>query len=303
MKYYVTSDIHADFYFSYATKPQRWKKDDPDVDVVIDTLEYIWTKYTEFPETEGLILAGDYSNDYLTFERMIPWLADKYKEVYLVLGNHDLTVRGGTPSKSNLQFTSSEGKIAKMMEVCSKFPNIHLLDGGVINGIGGCMGMCDFKCEAPTYGLDAFTAWKRNWYDGKHWRYFHQEPGLIWNHYDTVMTDIVKQKPKVMITHFVPYELGVSFDFRSDPWNYVFYFKAEKFLEELDDDTYWICGHTHSRRRAEWVNSKGNKIHIICNPLGYPGDKSEYCDILDYTGDKIDMTNIPLKNTDFILDL
>ena len=229
MKYYILSDLHIDFYEAYAVKPARYKMADPAEDVTIDTLEYIWNTHF-LPEADAIILAGDYSNDYLRFSRMIPWIAKKYPEVYLVLGNHDLTCRGATDSKSNLQFTSSEQKIAKMKEICDAIPNVHFLDGNIVNGIGGCMGMCDFRCEAPTYGLDAFTAWKRNWYDGKHWRYFRQVPAAIWNHQEQLMMNIVKQKPKIMVTHFVPYELGVPFEFRVDPWNYVFYFKGEQFL-------------------------------------------------------------------------
>ncbi len=244
MKYYILSDLHIDFYEAYAVKPARYKMADPAEDVTIDTLEYIWNTHF-LPEADAIILAGDYSNDYLRFSRMIPWIAKKYPEVYLVLGNHDLTCRGATDSKSNLQFTSSEQKIAKMKEICDAIPNVHFLDGNIVNGIGGCMGMCDFKCEAPTYGLDAFTAWKRNWYDGKYWRYFRQVPSAIWNYQEQLMMNIVKQKPKIMVTHFVPYELGVPFDFRNDPWNYVFYFKGEQFFEEMENDSYWICGHVH----------------------------------------------------------
>ena len=163
--------------------------------------------------------------------------------------------------------------------------------------------MCDFKCEAPTYGLDAFTAWKRNWYDGKHWRYFRQVPSAIWNYQEQLMMNIVKQKPKIMVTHFVPYELGVPFDFRVDPWNYVFYFKGEQFLEEMENDSYWICGHVHGRRMAEYVNSKGNVIHIRCNPFGYPQDYMPYCDIVDYTGEKIERTQTRMTHEDFIIEV
>lgn len=302
MKTLVLSDIHVDIHFPYAVKPSRLKLDDPKADVVIDSMDYLW-KFYIIPIVDRIILAGDYSNDYLTFSRMIPWIAAKYKEVYLVLGNHDLAVRGSTPSKSNLPFVSSEKKIEAMKIICAKHDNVHILDGEVINGIGGCMGMCDFKCEAPTYGLDAFTAWKRNWFDGKHWRYFNQEPGKIWNHYDEKMMNIVTQKPKVVVTHFVPYELGIPHDFRNDPWNYVFYFKGDKFFEELDNDTYWICGHVHGKRMADYVNSKGNVIHIICNPLGYPGERIAYCDFVDYTGPKIERSSFPTTFEDFIIDI
>lgn len=302
MKTLVLSDIHVDIHFPYAVKPSRIKLDDPKADVVIDSMDYLW-KFYNIPIVDRIILAGDYSNDYLTFSRMIPWIAAKYKEVYLVLGNHDLAVRGSTPSKSNLPFVSSEKKIEAMKIVCAKHDNVYILDGEVINGIGGCMGMCDFKCEAPTYGLDAFTAWKRNWFDGKYWRYFNQEPGKIWNHYDEKMMNIVTQKPKVVVTHFVPYELGIPHEFRNDPWNYVFYFRGDKFFEELDNDTYWICGHVHGKRMADYVNSKGNVIHIICNPLGYPGERDTYCDFVDYTGPKIERSSFPTTFEDFIIDI
>lgn len=229
MKVLCLSDIHADIWFTHAVKPARLKVDDPAEDVVYDTLEYIWD-FKDIPlDVDGIIVAGDIGNDYLTTTRTLAWLANKYEKVWAVAGNHDMTVCGGTPSKSNLQFTSSEQKLQAMIDATLKFPNYHcyLLNGDKRLGVAGCMGMCDFKCETPSYGLDPFTNWKRKWYDGKYWRYLSQ-PREIWDHYDKLMTDIVQQKPKVMVTHFVPYQLGVPFEFRNDPWNYVFYFDAEK---------------------------------------------------------------------------
>lgn len=307
MKTLLLSDIHVDMQFAYAVEPERLKCDDPDESVVTDTLEYMW-KFYNIPETEGIIIPGDFSNDFLTFSRTIPWLSNRYKSVMLVAGNHDAVVRGSTPSKSNLQFTSTEQKFAHMKDVCRKYDNVVFLDEEerhtlISKGIGGCMGFCDFKCEAPTYGMDAFTAWKRNWFDGKYMRYFNQEPGKIWNHYEKALTDILAHGPKVVVTHFVPYELGVPFDFRNDPWNYVFYFMGEKFLDMMENDTYWFCGHVHGRRMADYVNSKGNMIHIRCNPLAYPGERSNYCDIVDYTGETIKRSSKPVTDSDFIFDL
>lgn len=190
-----------------------------------------------------------------------------------------------------------------MKELCKQFDNVHLLDGEVINGIGGCMGMCDFNCEPPQFGLDPFTNWKRHWYDGKFWRYMNQEPRKIWDHYEQKLNDIVKQKPKVIVTHFVPYEIGIPFEYRNNSWNYVFYFKGEKFFEELDNDTYWVCGHVHGKRMAEYVNSKRNHIHIMCNPIGYPGERNLYCDVVDYTGSKIIRSSKVAEMNDFIIDI
>ena len=307
MKTLLISDIHVDLWFSSAVAPERLKLDDPEADVTTDTLEYMW-KFHSIPETEAIIIAGDFSNDYLTFTRIIPWLSAKYKKVMLVFGNHDAVVRGGTPSHSNLQFTSTEQKFAHMKDVCRQYDNVTVLDEEETHtrfrdGIGGCMGFCDFQCEAPQYGLDAFSKWKNYWFDGVHLRYFNQEPAAIWAHYDKAMTDILAAHPKVMVTHFVPYELGVSFEFRNDPWNYVFYFNAKKYLDMMDDNTYWLCGHVHGRRKAEYVNEKGNRIHIVCNPLAYPGERNAYCDVVDYTGDKLVRTSTTVTDDDFIIDL
>ena len=308
MKYLLLSDIHVDTHFEDAVGKVRSHVDDPEESVTIETLEHLW-KFYKIPETEGIFLAGDYSNDYLTFTRIVPWLSSKYKRVVMVLGNHDLVVRGSTPSKANLPFASTEQKIARMKDFCRAYDNVFLLDGEdgplthIRENFGGCMGMCDFKCEAPSYGLDAFTAWRRNWYDGRHWKFFNQEPAAIWNHYDKKMMNIVQAQPKVIMTHFVPYQLGVSFDFRNDPWNYAFYFDAEKYLEEMPDDSYWFCGHVHGRRKAEYVNSKGNRIHIWCNPLGYPGERTRYIELLDYTGEKLERGSVDGSDNDFIIDL
>lgn len=303
MRTLFLSDIHVDIWIDTIERFRKQMKDgETDKAIVESMLEYQW-KLFDIPDVERLVLAGDYSNDYLTFTYIVPWLAAKFKEVYLVLGNHDLTCRGATGSKSNLQFMSSEQKIDAMKKTCKAFDNVFLLDGEVVNGIGGCMGMCDFKCEPPQFGLDSFTNWKRYWYDGKFWRFFNQEPGLIWNHFEEKLNNIVRQKPKVVVTHFVPYELGIPFEYRNDRWNYVFYFNGDKFFEELDNDTYWLCGHVHGMRTAEYVTSKGNHIHIVCNPLGYVGERPEYCDIVDYTGAKIERSSKRMKMEDFIVDI
>lgn len=302
MKVLVLSDIHVEFHEQYAVGIDRIRSTEPSEETVFDALNYIWNFY-QVPETDGLILAGDYSNDFGRFEHILPWLSKKYTKVWLVLGNHDLTCRGATDSLSNLQFASTEQKIAKMKEICSAYSNIFLLDGLIQDGVGGCVGFCDFKCETPTFGLDPFTRWKRQWYDGKYMRYFGQEPRKIWSHYDSVMESLVTQHPKVMVTHFVPYQLGVSFKFRNNPWNYVFYFDAKKYLDEMDDDTYWFCGHVHGRRKAEYINAKGNRIHIWCNPIGYPGEHSKYIETLDYTGGKIERKSIIGNHDSFIIEI
>lgn len=308
MQTVVLSDIHVDTWFSKAVEPTRWKLDDPDESVTRDTLDFIW-KIFSVPFTDAIIAAGDFSNDFLTFKYMVKWLAEHYHKVILVLGNHDLVVRGATPSKANLPFKTSEQKIAAMKDYCRTFERVYLLDGedGCImlrENIFGCMGMCDFKCEPPMFGMDPLTYWRRKWFDGKHWRYFDRQPLEIWKHFEKKMMQIVSMGPKVMVTHFMPYEIGYPHYYRNDPENFLYYFHGEKFLELMPNDSYWFCGHSHGRRRAEYVNSKGNVIHMVANPLGYPTTPAEdYMDLWDYRGEKLERTSVPVKTKDFVFDL
>lgn len=280
MKAYIMSDIHVDTHFAYANKPGLLQADDPCEEVTFATMDWMWD-FFKIPETEAIIIPGDMSNDFLTFTREIQWLSKKYKEVFFTPGNHDMMVRGGTPSKSNLVFQTTEEKIAAMKAECEKYPNVHFLEGNVVNGIAGCMGMNDFKCEPYTLGGPTLTRWRR-WFDAKHWKYMHNDPAKIWEHYDKTMTELCEKKPKIIVTHFVPYEVGINWKYRTNPLNEMFYFRGEKYLDMLDDGTIWACGHIHDKKYVEYYNKNGNKITILCNPFGYPGEQTFQGDVLLY---------------------
>lgn len=274
MKTLLISDLHVDTYFEYAVKASRLKLTDPSADVVYDTLAYMWYEYG-IPSVEAIVIAGDISNDFLTFKRTVYWLSEKYKKVYIVLGNHDIVVRGATCSTSNDRFTTSEEKIMAMADVCREYKNVFLLENNVIDSIAGCIGMCDFKCDVPYYGLDPKLLWSRNWFDGQHWNYFGNDPDRLCEHYAHVLDKLVEKQPRTIVTHFAPYELGIPRHYLNNQWNFAFYFKAEKYLDKLDHETYWLCGHTHDRRTVDYENAKGHAVHIVCNPLGYPQDSND----------------------------
>ena len=126
MQAFILSDLHPDTWFSYANKPSKLRGDEVKEDVVFNTMEYLW-QYFNYPDTDAIVVAGDVANDWLTYTRAVKWLSNKYKEVYMCLGNHDILVRGGTPSRSNLQFKTSEEKIAAIQDFCNKLGNVHLL--------------------------------------------------------------------------------------------------------------------------------------------------------------------------------
>ena len=263
MKALILSDIHIDFHYEYAIHPVKDDYTDEECKQSFDR----WWNMVSLPETDALLSAGDFSNDYRTFQQFMMFLSKKYKDVFIVLGNHDLVVHGSTPSKSNLQFKTSEEKIAAMRAFLEKkCPNVHLLEGDTLNGIAGCMGMCQLT---PNDVLP----WKRRWFDCAHWKFMDMQPEAIWEHYKEVMHSLIANAPRVMMTHFAPYEMGVAFEYRFDRNTPFFYFNGKEFLEEMPDDSYWVCGHVHNIFRTDYKKDNGGVVHIIANPYGYPGER------------------------------
>ena len=272
MRYFVLSDIHTDLWFPFAVDRQRLECYDPHESVTRETLDYIW-KLREYPtDVDGIIVPGDITNDYQSTCYTMKWLSEKYKKVYIVIGNHDMTVRGGTPSQSNLQFLSSYEKVTNIERYADSLGNCYLLDTSMRDRIAGTMGFPDFKCCCPdkAWAERSKLYWKRSWYDGKHWRGKDFNADALWEAESSSMRTLCQMQPKVMVSHYTPIQLGISFDFRNDPNNALFYFDAKEFLEIFDHDAYWLCGHVHEAKRTVYTNAKGFKITILCNPNGYP---------------------------------
>ena len=274
MRYFVLSDIHTDLWFPKAVERKRWECYDPHESVIRDTLDYIW-ELREYPtDVDGIIVPGDVTNDYQSTCYTIKWLSEKYKEVYLVPGNHDMTVRGGTPSRSNLPFQNSYEKLNNIEKFCDSLGNCKYLDSSMYNGIAGTMGFPDFKC--CTYGPETSVRmklyWQRQWYDGKFWRLSVKNPDALWADESLRIHDLITKDTKVLVTHYTPIQCGITPEFRNDLMNAFFFFDAKEFLEEFDHDAYWLCGHVHDARKTVYTNAKGFKITILCNPNGYPED-------------------------------
>ena len=300
MKCLVLSDIHPDMWFYYADHSYKESTQDPKEELVMKTMDWMWD-YQNIPKTPAILISGDIANDYLTFTRAIKWLSNHYEQVYLTLGNHDLIVRGATKSQTNLQFKTSAEKVTKMQEYCDTFSNVHLLEGNIVNGIGGTMMTCDLKVEALSY-INYSIKWKREWFDGKHWR-VDKSPIEIWKDYEAKMYNIIAQNPKVIACHFAPIEVGVSFEFRNSPHNVFFYFNGSPFFNKITQDTIWTCGHIHDRKICEFENDIGKTIKILCNPYGYPGEGNPYTDYSYVKDGKWEREQIKTTHSDFIIDI
>lgn len=272
MKFFAISDIHIDFWID------EWKQLFKNLEEVFDNF------YKQFMSpSENLIIAGDISNDYFNYVEFVNFISKKYEKVYICFGNHDGCVNGHTFGNGN-PFSDTFEKFDAIIEKY-KNTNVVILDAiDKVDEICGCMGMCDFTYKANFLSCIQYNAalWKKNWFDSKVWKMkeftndYKIDPNLVWNKYKQEMMNRVKLHPKIMVTHFCPIQLGIQREFESSSTTSFFYFDGKEFLEEMENDSYWICGHIHMKLKYDYVNSKGNTIHILSVPSGYPGEDPSY---------------------------
>ena len=85
------------------------------------------------------------------------------------------------------------------------------------------------------------------------------------------MESAVEQSPKVMMTHFCPFQMGIGEKFKDEYATAYFYFEGKPFLDRMKPGSIWQCGHTHDVFDTEY-----NGVRIICNPLGYPDETNGF---------------------------
>ena len=243
--FYCLSDIHLEFHIT-------------DLSLSNEEIDAVIGKY--FETADALLFAGDAGNDIKTQIRLYEYLSWKYKDAYAVLGNHDLCAK-----------YSSEERIKDVKEHLPK--NVHLLDGTIEDSIGGTMGMCDWDRDKDPVSI---FRW-RHWFDGRNWKYMDMYPETIKQSELAKLDTIVKAKPEIIMTHFVPEQAGVDEQYIGDRNNKYFIFDVKDLLEKIEKDTIWVYGHTHNKRISSYTNAKGNKITFLCNPLGY-GESYEVYD-------------------------
>lgn len=283
MKYFVMSDIHIDFYLDLWKNNKDWGTlDTKDYIKCIPSFEKFYELYMQ--SADALIFAGDCSNDYYAQVNFYKFLGTKYNNVYVVFGNHDFGITSTFGNGNPVKY--SEDRLTKVINDFKNDEHVHILNGDVINDIGGTMGMCDFHFTTMfDLGISyKISQWQKKWYDGKVWHIKTPEwhsgykinPIAILEHEKQKIDNIIKKQPKIIMTHFCPYELGVAREFERSSSTAFFYFDAKKFLDQLDHETWWFCGHIHNIGHCDYINEKGHTIHIWAMPNGYPGE-NPYC--------------------------
>lgn len=260
MTYYFVSDLHVDFYAPMTRNVAELR----------EHFEVFFER--NFLPADACCIAGDIANNYFTYVEFLKFIAEKYNTVYVCLGNHDIITEYMGRFGSDREFATSESKIKFFLAEARKIPNIHLLENRIVDGVAGCMGMCDFRYK-HTPGASERTnkiLWATRWFDGRYWNYMKNDTSRLWKHYDGVFRKLAARCPKIMMSHFLPLEFEMAARYKQDPCSNFFYFHGVEYLENLDDGSIWQAGHTHIAIRREYTDPLGKKHLLLCNPVGYP---------------------------------
>ena len=263
MKIYMTSDLHVDHYLYGHVSMENY---------INNALK----------PADVLCIAGDTSDDPRVFVDFYKAVSPRYKKIFVVFGNHDLTVGNKSYFRNN-PFTETQAKLDFLKEEVSKSGNVSILDGTVeeFGGIkfGGSMGFNDwtwaFHLEPePDGNIPKFLYNWHFWFDYVNWNYMNNNHTAILKSEMQKLDKVISQKPDIIITHYIPLFFGVEQQYYYSDATTYFYFDGQKYLKQLKNENIWLAGHTHSIRRKDLEQDDGRLIHLKLNPVGYPDENS-----------------------------
>lgn len=269
MTYYFISDLHVDFYAPMTRTVAMLRKH----------FEIFFER--NFLPADACCIAGDIANDYFTYVEFLKFIAEKYDEVYVCLGNHDIITEHLGRFGSDRDFTTSESKIDYFIKEADKIPNIQLLENRIAGDVAGCMGMCDFKYKHSPAASEIANKilWATRWFDGRHWKYMQNNTDKLWRHYNRAFRELTARRPKIMMSHFLPLEFEMAERYKHDPYSNFFFTSTMPNTSKI-----WMM-EVYGRRVSPTPPSSAS------TPTGLA--KSTYCSAIP----SATLTRIPTRNT------
>lgn len=266
----MTSDLHVDHYINHRVSLEN----------------YI---YNALKPADVLCVAGDTCDDPHLFVEFYKAVSPRYKKIFVVFGNHDLTVHNDSYFRNN-PFTKTQAKLDFLKAEVSKLGNVSILDGTVeeFEGVkfGGTMAFNDWTWAFnlnpdPDGNIPKFLYNWHYWFDYVNWNYMNNNhPEILWSEMKK-LDHVVAQKPDIIMTHYIPLFFGVEKEYYYSKSTTYFYFNGEKYLDQLKDQSIWLAGHTHSVRTKNLLQGDGRTIHLKLNPVGYPDEDSGNAERMD----------------------
>jgi predicted phosphodiesterase len=266
----MTSDLHVDHYINHRVSLEN----------------YI---YNALKPADVLCVAGDTCDNPHLFVEFYKAVSPRYKKIFVVFGNHDLTVHNDSYFRNN-PFTETQAKLDFLKAEVSKLGNVSILDGTVeeFEGVkfGGTMAFNDWTWAfnlnpEPDGNIPKFLYNWHYWFDYVNWNYMNNKhPEILWSEMKK-LDHVVAQKPDIIMTHYIPLFFGVEKEYYYSESTTYFYFNGEKYLDQLKDQSIWLAGHTHSVRTKDLLQGDGRTIHLKLNPVGYPDEDSGNAERMD----------------------
>ena len=208
-------------------------------------------------DADLLLISGDFGNSLDTIKECLSVISKSCKQFVFVLGNHDLTVEWDKDINTTAEkirriedFTSTLGNATLLGQSQNLTEVDHVL-------IGGTMGIWGVQPNDYLSELE----WKANWFDGKYWGEDATLSKVLT--LETSRLDyITKAKPKIVLTHFAPWQCSTNPKYHGSKKNKYFYFHIEHY--DYSGIPYWGCGHTHDAHKL-----KIGDTQVMLNPLGY----------------------------------
>lgn len=259
------SDIHLDFWVRELAPGNKLNK-----------LINIFITNTLKPlDGDVLVIAGDLGHYYHQDTELLRQLKTFYKEIIIVMGNHDLyLVSSGQQKKYN---KNSFNRIVEMKEFCKEH-NIHYLDGDTITINNVRIGGVGMWYNLPTQGHIA--QWNKVMNDSNLIMegtspykmlldYYHYEKISAFDtqkHYLNEVQKLKNLKCDVLVTHVPPVLIPNELKGRYvDDRNNIFY-ESDNFENVFKTEAKLIIsGHVHD----VYDYKISNIIRHVINPLGY----------------------------------
>ena len=263
MTIYMTSDLHVDHYINHRVSLENY---------INNVLK----------PAAVLCVAGDTCDDPNLFVEFYKAVSPRYKKIFVVFGNHDLTVGNNSYFRNN-PFKETQAKLNYLKAEVAKLGNVSILDGSVeeYEGIkfGGTMAFNDwtwaFHLEPePDGNIHKFLFNWHYWFDYVNWNYMNNNHSAILKSEMQKLDKVVSQKPDIIMTHYIPLFFGVERQYYYSDSTTYFYFNGQKYLDQLKDQSIWLAGHTHTVRAKDLLQGDGRIIQLKLNPVGYPDEDS-----------------------------
>ncbi|MFC0215654.1 metallophosphoesterase [Paenibacillus chartarius] len=218
--------------------------------------------------SQVLVVAGDVGHINKQNVTLLRKLAEVYRHVLVVAGNHDYYLQ--TPAERHKYKYRSALRVDELRRMLQRIPNVHFLDGSCVkvDGVtyGGCTMWYDFQ-----YGIQILGGHYARIYD--HWKQHSNDSRFIAGPAGWLEELIREEKRKlgriveradVIVTHVAPDWSRVPEGRELERSTSYYYFDAEPYRKHAEGKL-WCYGHVH--RRDDYVR---HGCRFVNGSLGYP---------------------------------